>query len=268
MYKDLTLENKIIKIINDTILLIKDLKFEITEKGNSSNIVTSSDLKAQEYLVEKLGHLIPDSGFYCEENDLQDLTKEYVWIIDPIDGTTNYSRGINECAISVGLLHNGVGVVGVVSNIYLDEVFSATINLGARLNGKPISVSNRSFNQGLLCTAMCVYKKDLAKICSDIIFDAYIECNDYRRFGSCAIELCYLACGRCDLYFEIRVFPWDYTGAYIILKEAGGILMGYDSSKLTFDKTTPLIGANNLENFNKLNEIVLKYLSKGDLDYE
>lgn len=268
MYNDLSLENKVIKIINDAISLIKNLNFEITEKGNSLNIVTSNDLKAQEYLVEKLGQLIPNSGFYCEENDLQDLSKEYVWIIDPIDGTTNYSRGINECAISVGLLHNGISVVGVVSNIYSDEVFSATINLGARLNGKPIQVSNRSFEQGLLCTAMCVYKKDLAKICSDIIFDTYLKCNDYRRFGSCAIELCYLACGRCDLYFEIRVFPWDYTGAYLILKEAGGILKGYDSNELTFNKVTPLIGANNLENFNKLNEIVLKYLNKGDLNYE
>lgn len=268
MYNDLSLENKVIEIVREAILLIRNAQFEITEKGSSSNIVTSSDLKSQEFLVKRLGELISGCGFYCEENELQDLSKEYVWIIDPIDGTTNYARGINECAISVGLLHNGKGVLGVVGNIYLEEIFSATINLGARLNGKTIKVSDRPFKSGLLCTAMCVYKKELAQKCSEIIFDAYLKCNDYRRFGSCAIELCYLACGRCDLYFEIRVYPWDYTGAYIILEEAGGVLKGYDGSQLTFDKVTPLIGANNLENFKIMNEIVLKYLSKGDLDYE
>ena len=268
MYKDLSLENKVIEIIKETISLIKDSTFEIQEKGSNSNIVTSSDLKSQEYLVKKLSELIPDCGFYCEENELQDLSKEYVWVIDPIDGTTNYSRGISECAISVGLLHNKKGVLGVVGNIYKDEVFSATINLGARLNGKPIRVSRRTFENGLLCTAMSLYKKELAKVCNDIIFEVYSKCNDYRRFGSCAIELCYLACGRCDLYFEIRVFPWDYAGAYVILNEAGGILKGYDSENLTFSKATPLIGANNFENFNKLNQIVLKYISEGDLDYE
>ena len=72
-----------------------------------------------------------------------------------------------------------------------------------------------------------------------------MKCNDYRRFGSCALELCYLACGRCDLYFEIRVFPWDYAGAYLILKEAGGVLKGFDKQELLFDKTTTLVGANN-----------------------
>ena len=268
MYKDLTLENKVIEIISEAISLIKDAVFSITEKAECTNIVTSSDLMSQDFLISKLKELIPNCGFYCEENDLKDLSKEYVWIIDPIDGTTNYSRGINDCAISVGLIHNGISVLGVVSNIYINEVFSATINLGARLNGKPINVSNRPFSNGLLCTAMSVYKKEYAQVCSDIIFEAYLKCNDFRRFGSAALELCYLACGRCDLYFEIRVFPWDYAGAYLILKEAGGLLKGYDKKELKFDIATPLIGANSIENLNILNDIVVKHINKGGLSYE
>lgn len=267
MFNDLSMENKVISIVKEAVLLVKNIRFDVLEKGSSSNIVTTSDLMVQDFLIERLGKLIPNSSFYCEENDLKDLTKDYVWIIDPIDGTTNYSRGINECAISVGLIYRGKSVLGVVSNILTDEIFSATINLGARMNGEEIKVSNNPFEKGILCTAMSLYKKDLAKKCSDIIYDAYMKCNDYRRFGSCALELCYLACGRCDLYFEIRVFPWDYAGAYLILSEAGGVLKGFDGKELSFDKITPLVGANNEANFNDLNQIILKHLNKGDLDY-
>lgn len=262
MNNDLSLENIIINIVKEAAALIKNVSFDVTKKDGNSNIVTSSDLLVQQYLCDKLGKLIPGSGFYCEENDIKDLSKEYVWIIDPIDGTTNYSRNIKECAISVGLLHNNKVYVGVVYNIYLDEIFSATYNLGARLNGKKIRVSNNSFDNSILCSAMSLYKKSLANPCKEIIYDTYMQCNDFRRFGTCALELCYLACGRCDLYFEIRVFPWDYAGAYLILSEAGGLLFGYNGEKLNYNKETMLIGANNKENYMKLNSIVLKHLKE------
>lgn len=268
MYNDLTLEQRVISIVKETALIIRNARFDIIEKDGSANIVTTSDLMSQERLVKQLKELIPESGFLCEENDLKDTSKEYTWVIDPIDGTANYARGINDSCISVGLLHNRKCVLGVVCNIFLDEVYSATIDLGARLNGKAINVSKRSFSEGILCTAMSLYKKDLAKKCSDIIYEAYMQCNDVRRFGSCALELCYLASGKCDLFFEIRVFPWDYTGAYLVLNEAGGMLKGFNNQKLTFDKTTVLIGANNLNNFEKLNEIISKHLNEGDVCYE
>lgn len=268
MYYDLSLEKRVIEIVKTAVNIIKGVKFNIEEKNGCSNIVTSSDLKVQDYLVEKLKEIIPECGFYCEEKNLQDLSKDYIWVIDPIDGTTNYSRGIKECAISVGLLHKGLSVLGVVASIFDEEIFSATINLGARLNNQPIKVSSRTFEDGLLCTAMSLYRKEYAKICNDIIFETYLQCNDYRRFGSCAMELCYLACGRCDLYFEIRVFPWDYIGAYLILIEAGGVLKGYNKKPLEFNKVTPLVGANNEDNFDKLNKIVFKHMSKGGCNYE
>ena len=261
MYHNLELENQVINIVKEASKLIKNMDFAVTEKDGNSNIVTTSDLLVQKFLCDNLIKLIPNSSFYCEENNIRDFSKEYVWIIDPIDGTTNYSRGIAECAISVGLLHNNNSVLGVVYNIFQDEVFSATVNLGARLNNKLIKVSERKFNESILCTAMSLYKKSLAEPCNKIIYDIYMKCNDYRRFGSCALELCYLACGRCDLYFEIRVFPWDYAGAYLILKEAGGVLKGFDKQELLFDKTTTLVGANNKSNFNKINAVINKYLT-------
>ena len=262
MLSSVALEGRIIEIVLRAVNLIKDTRFEIEEKGNPSNIVTSSDIAVQHFLQGELSALLPHSGFYCEEEDLQDLSSEYVWVIDPIDGTANYARGIFDSCVSVALLHRQQALVGVVANIFTGDVYSATMGLGARQNGKPISVSVRGFEDGILCTAMCVYKKDHARVCSDIIYDAYMQCNDVRRFGSCALELCYLAAGRCDLYFEIRVFPWDYAAAYLILKEAGGELYGFAGEELKFDKPTVLIGANSRDNYSRLNDIVLAHLDK------
>ena len=109
---------------------------------------------------------------------------------------------------------------------------------------------------------MSLYKKDYAKICGDIIYETYMQCNDVRRFGSCAIELCYLAAGKCDLYFEIRVFPWDYAAAYLILSEAGGIVRGLGDKKLELNRPTVVVAANNAENYERLSRIVNKYLKK------
>ena len=216
----------------------------------------------QRYLKEKLSLLLPGSRFYCEEGDLKETDGEFVWVIDPIDGTMNYTRGIDECAVSVALLQNGKAVLGVVSTIFRGDTFTAVLGGGATLNGKPISVSKNPFEKGILCTAMSLYNKSLAADCDKIIYEAYMQCNDVRRFGSCAVELCYLAAGKCDLFFEMRVFPWDYAAGYLILKEAGGVLYGFDCAELTFDRPIPLIGANSLENYQRLNEIVLKHIQK------
>lgn len=261
MYRTLAFENKVIATVKAAAELIKDTCFKIHSKDAPANIVTTSDLLAQNFLQRELSVLIPSAGFIGEEN-LTEISEDYTWVIDPIDGTMNYSRGIAECAVSVGLLYKSDAILGVVYNIFTDDVFSACIGLGARLNGKVISVSKNSFENGLLCTAMSTYKKEFAKICDDIIYEVYMQCNDYRRFGSCAIELCYLAAGMCDLYFEIRVFPWDYAAAYLILKEAGGSLGGLLGEKLKFNKPTALIGANNAENYEKLQEIVSKHIEK------
>ena len=184
----LEIKNEVLKITEEAVSLIRYSTFDVESKeGDASNIVTTNDLKSQRFLCEKLAALIPGSRFYCEEEDMKETEGEFIWVIDPIDGTMNYSRGIAECAISVGLLHNKVGVVGVVRSIFADEVFSASEGHGAELNGKRISVANNSFNKALFCTAMSVYKKELAKVCSDIIYETHMQCNDIRRFGSFAI---------------------------------------------------------------------------------
>ena len=254
------------KMLDDVITLvgrvastIKDKSFTVTEKHRPENIVTSSDITSQRMLIEGLRGILPSCGFFCEEEGVCS-DGEYVWVIDPIDGTANYSRGIDDCAISVALLHRGRVVLGVVRSIFREECYSALLGGGAWLNGQPIRVSARRFEEGMLCTAMSLYKKEHAKACSDIIYEAYMQCNDIRRFGSCAMELCYMAAGRCELYFEIRVFPWDYAAALLILTEAGGIARELADRELDFKGPTVMIGANSRESYDRLAEIVNRHI--------
>ena len=254
------IKNRVIALTEAVAKEIKDAPFSVDEKEGVLNIVTSNDIKSQRMLVEGLSEILPEAGFFCEEEGLRDTESEYIWVIDPIDGTANYARGIGDSAISVALISGGEPLVGVVKNISREECFSAVKGLGAELNGRAIRVSKRSFDNGLLCTAMSLYKKEHAKVCSDIIFDAYLRCNDVRRFGSCAIELCYLAAGMCELYFEIRVFPWDFGAALLILREAGGVARGLQDSELSYTRPTVVIGANNEENYRILSDIVNSHL--------
>ena len=250
------------KIVKKASKFMISVDFTVTDKDDVVNVVTTADVNVQRYLCEKLSKLLPSAGFYCEEENLKDTQSEYIWVIDPIDGTMNFTRGISDCAISVGLICNKEPVLGVVYLPFKKEMFSSSKGENAMKNGKKISVSDKPFNRSLLYTAMSLYKKELAPICDNIICETYSKCSDYRRLGTCAVELCYIAEGKADLYFEIRVFPWDYAGAYFILLQAGGVLKGFKGETLTFDKATPLIGANNIENYNTLNEIVNKYMDK------
>ena len=260
------LKESVAAIVREAALMIKNVDFTTMSKSGVTDILTTSDLASQRYLIKKLAELIPNSGFYCEEDGISELNREYVWIIDPIDGTTNYSRGIDECAISVALLHNGEAVLGVVGSVFSGDIYSAVLGGGAFLNGQAISVSANSFSQALFCTAMSLYRKEYAEVCGRIIFDTYLKCNDVRRFGSCALELCYIAAGRCELYFEIRVFPWDYAAGYLILREAGGIIQGLADNALNFDGPSVVVAANSRENYERLSQIVNKHLK--NIPYE
>lgn len=233
----------------------------VKTKGSVTNLCTSADLAVQDFLYKELRALLPGSGFLGEENDLLDTQHEYVWIVDPIDGTANFARELPECCISVALKGNDEILLGVVYNPYRDQLFDAVKGGGSRLNEEPIHVSGRPFEQGMLITALCLYHKEHAEVCSDIILEAYQKCNDVRRFGSCAIELCYLACGLCELYFEYRIMPWDYAAAYLVLTEAGGVLTGPAGTRLHFDGPTILVGANSPENHQILSDIVSRHIA-------
>lgn len=234
--------------------------FSITQKEGYANIVTSSDVAVQDYLIQHLGALLPDCGFLCEEADMHDTQHEYTWIIDPIDGTANYSRGIDQCAICVGLHHQDRIVLSAVYIPRTGEMFHAILGQGAWRNGERIHVSDRPWANSILCTALPVYHKEYADVCSRIITEVFGQINDLRRFGAAAPELCYLAMGRCELYFEYLLSPWDYAAASLILTEAGGCLSALDGSPLPMKRGSGVLAANSPESLERLMGIVMKQL--------
>lgn len=250
---------KTIVIEASKIAMNKD--FDVIAKDGVTNIVTSTDLKVQKFLETELLNLLPGSKFLGEESSAQDTqSAEYCWIVDPIDGTQNYARDLRQSGICVALRHNENVVLGVVYNPFIEELYWAEKGKGAYLNGERIHVSEKPFNDGILCTAMSLYNKDYAKVCNEIIMDAYYKCNDFRRFGVCSLELCYLACGKVDLYYEYRLFPWDYAAASLILQEAGGVIEDPFDKSVSLYRPCPVVAANNRQNFNQLKQIVRKYM--------
>ncbi len=235
---------KVIDAVKQAAALMDTANIKISEKDGPENIVTSADIAVQHFLTGKLSEILPGCGFLCEEEDFRDTVEEFVWIVDPIDGTANFSRGIADCCISVALARRGELQLGVVYSPWREELFSAEKGKGAFLNGKAIHVSSRPFEDGVFCTAMCAYHKEWAKLCSDVIFDIYMRCNDVRRFGSAALEICDLAAGRVELYFEIQLQPWDYAAATLILQEAGGFICGRDGNLPPLDSPGTVIAAN------------------------
>ena len=254
--KDMITIEQLTNIVRDASRLMVCDGFEIAQKDGCENIVTSSDLAVQNFLCERLSEALPGSGFLCEEKDIHDARHTYTWIIDPIDGTANYSRGIVPCAICVGLKHEDEMQMGVVYIPGAQEMFYAEKGRGAFLNGTPIHVSNRSFRDAVLCTALPVYHKEYAPVCSRIILKAFGQVNDIRRFGACAPELCYLAMGRCELYFEYLLSPWDYAAASLILTEAGGIITAADGSPLCLTEPSGIVAANHPSSHKAMLEIV------------
>ncbi|MBR6212869.1 MAG: hypothetical protein IKQ64_07510, partial [Bacteroidales bacterium] len=169
---------------------------------------------------------------------------------------------IESCCISVALARDGMPVLGVVYSPWRGELYTAEKGCGAFCNGKPIHVSDRPFEQGLLFTALCVYRKEFSRACSDIIYDLYMDCNDVRRTGSAAVELCLVAAGKAELYFEIRLMPWDFAAASLILSEAGGTVQGFDGHFPSVFKPTLVIAANTAANCDRLLSCIHRHLEE------
>ena len=253
---------KIKAIVRDAAQFMKTDSMQVEQKGNDSNYVTSADVRVQEYLQEKLSALLPESSFVGEEGDAVSADTEYIWVVDPIDGTSNFIRDLGLSAISVGLLKNGAPYIGVIYQPYRDEMYWAEQGKGAFLNDRPIHVSDRDFKHSHLCSAMSLYNKDYAPPCFRIIERVYAETDDLRRLGTAALELAYLAAGRVELYFEIRLFPWDVAAALTIVREAGGYIELLYEDTLPLDRPVAVYAANSKENMDRLREIICEELPK------
>jgi myo-inositol-1(or 4)-monophosphatase len=199
------------------------------EVKSFNQLVSYVDKTAEEILVKGLSAALPEAGFITEEETIATQNKEWMWVIDPLDGTTNFIHNLPVYSVSIGLLKNNKPMMGIVYEVNKDEMFYAWNGGGAFLNGQPISVkTNADLGKSLLATGFPYY--DYQQM------DAYLDTLKYfmkntqgmRRMGSAAIDLAYTACGRFDAFFEYGLSPWDVAGGICLIEEAGGVIADFE----------------------------------------
>lgn len=226
----------------------------IEDKGDVANLVTSKDVEVQNYIIQELQSIMPEAKVIAEENGEFAFDNGYVWIIDPIDGTTNYAYDMKFSAISIALVYQNTGVLGVVYNPYLEEMFVGIKGEGSTLNEKKMQVKNNDFSHSLVIFGTSPYKKELAPKTFANAQCFFENARDVRRSGSAVLDLCYVACGRVDAYYEESLAPWDYAAASTILLEAQGTIEIIGNKEWKFDQTLGMIAGNknNLKMLKKL----------------
>ncbi len=216
---------------------------EVYTKTGHANFVTAGDLQVQQFLIDELAALLPESQFFAEEKEDNVLTEAYTWVIDPIDGTLNYMRGRSCSSISIALLQDRHPVLGFIYNPYLQELFHAEAGRGAWLNGQPIRVSDMPFRQAVVSFGTSPYYADLAAKTLAAAQLFLRQAADLRRTGSAAIDLCDVACGRSDVFFEMRLSPWDFAAGSLIVTEAGGVFGMPEPGDVRYDRPGPVLVA-------------------------
>lgn len=203
---------------------------------HANDFVTQKDLYVQTFLKKELAVRYPDFAFLGEEGEAQKIDPRVpCFVLDPIDGTTNFIFGYGLSAVSLALVYQGSPVVGVVYNPYNDEFFAATRGKGASLNGKQIHVLPATkLSEVLAAVGTMAYHKEYEKELFYLMREAYLSCIDIRRSGAASIDLCSLASGRVGIYFERDLSLWDYAASALILEEAGGTVTDFDGNPLTY----------------------------------
>ena len=224
-------------------ILAADLEHADVEiKSNRGDLRTNYDTAVEEFLCRELALVLPEAQFIGEESGLRKReAKKDCFIVDPIDGTANFTWDYHHSAVSIALARGEGIMAGLVYNPYLDELFHAQAGQGAYLNGRPIQVSQRSLRDGLVCFGTSPYDKTKAQATFSLAQLLYEKALDVRRSGSAALDLCYVACGRCDLFYEMSLYPWDYAAAALIVTEAGGLLSTMEGEELRFSARTTLV---------------------------
>jgi myo-inositol-1(or 4)-monophosphatase len=197
------------------------------ERKHAHDYVSYVDKGSEQLIVRALRELLPEAGFITEEGSAGHTDEQYVWVVDPLDGTTNFIHGFAPYAVSIALCKGREIVVGVVYEIVSDECFYAWQGGGAFVNERPIQVGTSAINDALLCLQL-PYNSDAYKpVISKLLNCFYGNVGSIRMIGSAAIALCYVAAGRLDAYAERYIGQWDYMAGALIVKEAGGCVTNY-----------------------------------------
>ena len=232
-----------------------------TEKKGLNDFVSYVDKGSEKMLVEKLSAILPEAGFITEEGSIQKSGPRYCWVIDPLDGTTNFLHGCHPYAISIGLMEYNEVIAGVVYEAEGKEIFKAWKNGGAWLNDKRIHVSSAAGLSDSLVATGFPYN-DFERI------GAYMDCLTYlckhthgiRRLGSAAIDLAYVACGRFEVFYEYGLHHWDIAAGMLIVREAGGRVSDFSGNEKNLKGEEFLAANSNV--FPEILSIINRYMKK------
>jgi len=209
--------------------------FSVEFKGEV-DLVTEMDRAAQDIIQEEILARYPHHGILAEE-DLDDRgTDGHIWVVDPLDGTTNYAHGFPVFSVSIAVVHHGDTLCGVVHNPMSEETFTAIRGEGAALNGHSISVSSvDNLDKSLLGTGFPYDIRTSANSNLEYFARLAIAAQGIRRCGSAALDLCFVACGRFDGFWELGLKPWDVAAGILVVKEAGGTVTDFENNPVTLD---------------------------------
>ena len=207
----------------EIVLSAHNIEAQTRLKTSAADMVTAYDEKMEDFLKARLPALVPGSRFFGEEErENVDPRRGWVFVVDPIDGTANFVRGLGQSAVSVALAKDGQVEYAVILDPYRRELFSAKRGCGAAMNGLPIHVRTRPLSEGIFGMGTTPYNRELHPLTLSLTKQLFDRSCDFRRMGAAALDLCALACGRLDAFFECQLSPWDYAAGWLLITEAGG----------------------------------------------
>jgi myo-inositol-1(or 4)-monophosphatase len=202
----------------------------VDTKSTGTDMVTEMDRASERLLVDGILAARPDDGVLGEEGTDRAGTSGVRWVLDPLDGTTNYLYGHSGFAVSIGVQVDGRSVAAVVDDPLHGDVFTATLGGGARRNGRPVHVSDeRHLDRALVATGFS-YVPERRRLQAQVVEAVIPQIRDIRRMGAAAVDLCSVACGRVDAYYERGLQPWDHAAGALIAREAGAVVGHLDGS--------------------------------------
>lgn len=216
----------------------------VHQKEGPANFVTNKDVEIQRFLIRELSSLLPGASFFGEEDTEgnERSLEGYCFYIDPIDGTTNFIFGYQHSCVSVGLSCQGQMLAGFVYNPYVDSMYRAVRGRGAYLNGRKLELKEKSVSEGIVSFGCARYNEGDTDLLFAVVKELYLNSLSVRNGGSAALDLCRAAAGANVLYLELKLQPYDYAAASVIIEEAGGVITQTDGSRITLDRPCSILG--------------------------
>ena len=264
-------EVEINKLVNFTIKTAKSagailLKYYgkellIKKKSNYNDLVTQADLESEKFILNKIKSKYPEHDIISEETNSGTINSSFRWIIDPLDGTTNFAHNLPIFAVSIGLQYKENTILGVVYNPVVDKCFYATHKNGAFCNNRKISCTSiHTLSNSLLVTGFPYVMDDKWDAGFDIFKTFYSKTQGIRRLGSAALDLCFVAMGRFEGFWEYNLNPWDICAGSIIVKEAGGLVSDWNNN------STPISGIRILATNGLIHKQMVKILTENKFE--